>query len=124
MDHVWDGFYTGQKRLLRFPVLARVNTDNFHVIEYTGTPPLNQLFELYGTENDADSLKLRILYTNPDLVIVKVGSTEKDRMPLKNGVPEEITGKECGENRWMHGVNQLEFTMLPSPKCSIKLETK
>ena len=22
MDHVWDGFYTGQKRLLRFPVLA------------------------------------------------------------------------------------------------------
>lgn len=49
MDHVWDGFYTGQKRLLRFPVILQANTGNFHVIEYTGTPPLSQLFELYYT---------------------------------------------------------------------------
>lgn len=65
MDHVWDGFYTGQTRLLRFPVLARVNTAKFHVIEYTGTPPLKQLFELYGTEAQSDALKLRIQYRSP-----------------------------------------------------------
>ena len=68
MDHIWDGFYTGQKKLLRFPALVKVNTDNFHIIKYEGTPPLNQLFELYGTEAASDALKLRLLYSNPDYV--------------------------------------------------------
>lgn len=107
MDHIWDGFYTGQKRLTRFPVIALANTGNFHIIEYTGTPPLTQLFELYGTEMASDALKLRILYRTPNLVIVKVGGNEKARMSLSNGVPLEITGSVCGENRWLHGVNQL-----------------
>ena len=79
MDHVWDGFYTGQKRLLRFPVLVRVNTGNFHLIEYTGTPPLSQLFELYATEAATDAVKLRLKYTNPDLVVVEVGGNEQAR---------------------------------------------
>ena len=44
MGHVLDGYFTGQKR---FPVLAQVNTGNFHVIENIGTPLLRKLFELY-----------------------------------------------------------------------------
>lgn len=39
MDHVWDGFYTGQKRMSRFPVL--IETGFNYDIYYTGTPPEN-----------------------------------------------------------------------------------
>lgn len=37
MDHVWDGFYTGQKRLSRFPSIINVNNKVWE-IEYSGTP--------------------------------------------------------------------------------------
>lgn len=123
MDHVWDGFYTGQKRLTKFPVVIQANTGAFHTIEYTGTPPLKQLFELYATEANTDAVKLRLKYTNPDVVIVKKGTTEVARQSLSNGVPAALAGNVCGENRWIHGVNQLEFTLLASPACTINLET-
>lgn len=32
MDHVWDGFYTGQTRLLRFPAVVQSNIAKFHII--------------------------------------------------------------------------------------------
>ena len=121
MDHIWDGFYTGQKRLQRFPVLVRANTGNFHNIDYTGTPPLSQLFEIYGSEAN-DKLKLRLQYSNNDLVVVEVGGNEVASQPLNNGTPQEITGTVCGENRWMYGVNRLEFTLLHG--CSVTLKTK
>ena len=47
MDHVWDSFYTGQKRLSRFPTLIEPSTAAAPVwfnITYTGTPPRDQLF--------------------------------------------------------------------------------
>ena len=49
MDHVWDGFYTGQVRLSRFISIVRTDTNDFTEILFTGTPPLSQLFELYAT---------------------------------------------------------------------------
>ena len=49
MDHVWDGFYTGQTRLSRFISIVRTDTSDFTEILFTGTPPLSQLFELYAT---------------------------------------------------------------------------
>lgn len=36
MDHMWDGFYTGQKRLSRFPVQIEMLGD--YTMEFTGTP--------------------------------------------------------------------------------------
>ena len=46
MDHIWDGFYTGQIRLSRFPSVIEANKD--YEIIYTGTPPSNQRFLLIG----------------------------------------------------------------------------
>jgi len=37
MDHVWDGFYTGQTRLSRFPALIETGRD--YNLTLTGTPP-------------------------------------------------------------------------------------
>lgn len=39
MDHVWDGFYTGQIRLTRFPVLVYLPQGAVYDIVYTGSPP-------------------------------------------------------------------------------------
>lgn len=36
MDHVWDGFYTGQLHKSQFPSMIQTNRD--HTVEYTGTP--------------------------------------------------------------------------------------
>ena len=37
MDHIWDTFYTGQKRLARFP--AALLTGQDYELEFSGTPP-------------------------------------------------------------------------------------
>jgi len=47
MDHCWDGFYTCQKREQRFPSLVDQRAAGY-TIEYTGTPPVEQEFRLYG----------------------------------------------------------------------------
>lgn len=64
MDHVWDGFYTGQIRLSRFPTLidtslvATTAGENFYDVVFTGTPPLTQRYQLYGGETS--KVKLRV----------------------------------------------------------------
>ena len=52
MDHVWDGFYTGQKRLSRFPALVQMGK-KFNVF-YTGTPPSSQRFKVVGNLGDKE----------------------------------------------------------------------
>ena len=37
MDHFWDGFYTGQKRLSRFPMQIEANNGDYDM-EFAGTP--------------------------------------------------------------------------------------
>ena len=46
MDHLWDGFYSAELRLSRFPSVIEAN-NNYEVI-YTGTPPQSQRFKLIG----------------------------------------------------------------------------
>jgi len=50
MDHVWDGFYTGLKRLSRFHSL--IKTKDQYDITYKGTLPNNMRFQLQGAETD------------------------------------------------------------------------
>jgi len=38
MDHVWDGFYTGQKHLSRFPGLIDATPRSFYNLTFTGSP--------------------------------------------------------------------------------------
>jgi hypothetical protein len=48
MDHMWDGFYTGQKHKSQFPSMIEA-TGNI-TIEYTGTPFKNMRYKLIGDE--------------------------------------------------------------------------
>jgi len=64
MDHFWDGFYTSELRLSRWPALVQTGTNNnaYYEILYTGTPPNNQRFRLNA---DAGAVTVKIQYTNP-----------------------------------------------------------
>jgi len=46
MDHVWDGFYTGQTRLSRFPIIVYLPQGAVYDIVYTGSPPKKQFYTL------------------------------------------------------------------------------
>jgi len=59
MDHVWDGFYTGQVRLSRFP--AQIATGGEYTLRMTGTPPGNMRYVLKA---QGGGIKLKIPYPN------------------------------------------------------------
>ena len=67
MDKGWDGAYTSQKRLQRFPTLIELARN--YTIEYTGTPAKNQKFTLYG---DAISQGTLLTIRYPDAGAYKI----------------------------------------------------
>lgn len=46
MDHIWDGFYSGQQRFVRTSGLIATGQD--YEITYTGTPPFHMRYKLRG----------------------------------------------------------------------------
>jgi hypothetical protein len=48
MDHCWDGHYTCQKRLSRFPGLVEAN--RYYELYFTGTQPRESRYVLLGTQ--------------------------------------------------------------------------
>jgi len=61
MDHVWDGFYSGQKRLQRFPILIQADRGSSYDIKMTGTPAKAMLFTINSQSRTAGST-IRISY--------------------------------------------------------------
>jgi hypothetical protein len=76
MDHVWDGFYTGQVRLSRFPSIVQVGDSMTYEIKYTGTPPENQRFTLRA---DSSGILVRINY--PKAGVYRVLTEAGDVIP-------------------------------------------
>jgi hypothetical protein len=66
MDHVWDGFYTGQKRQQRFPSIVDAFKESTYSVVYAGTPPKKQLFELNSLTGANTGAVIKIAY--PDAV--------------------------------------------------------
>jgi hypothetical protein len=62
MDHVWDGFYTGQIRFSRFPSLINANKAVWE-IAYTGTPAKKQTFRLIH-DDPTQGITIKIHYPN------------------------------------------------------------
>ena len=50
MDHIWDTFYTGQKRMSRYPIALQTGED--YRIEFAGTPPKKVKFRLDASVGD------------------------------------------------------------------------
>lgn len=109
MDHVWDGFYTGQKRLSRFPGLIDGNQGVYN-LTFTGTPAKKMTFTFYS-QNKTGGMTLRIAY--PSAVS---RSMMKDGKEIEYNQWNEtlhmygpITQSFCGENRYIGVKNIFEF---------------
>jgi hypothetical protein len=61
MDHVWDGFYTGQKRLQRFPSIFQGERGSIYDLNFTGTPAKHMKFTLRSQIKTTGST-IRIAY--------------------------------------------------------------
>lgn len=123
MDHVWDGFYTGQLRATRFPAVVEAKKGEVINIQYTGTPPKKQTFQLYTEQKTDIGITIRIAYPN-------AGSYEilnKGQKVVENDYDKDIqeyspiAGTKCGENRYLGVKNILEFYIMPFPECDIRI---
>lgn len=107
MDHTWDGFYTGQKRLSRFP--AQIETDEDYEMKFTGTPPGSMRYVLKA---DRGAVKIKIYYPNAGAYAVYVNGVEKEYTPWDKDLGRHgrlTKTKGCGENRFVGIENFLEF---------------
>jgi len=46
MDHVWDGFYTGQTRRSMFPSIFQGQPGDIYDLNFTGSPAKNMRFTI------------------------------------------------------------------------------
>lgn len=65
MDHCWDGFYTCQFRLSRFPAIVDASPQSVYDIMMTGTPPKKMRFQL-RTDNKQGGMTIRIHYPSAE----------------------------------------------------------
>jgi len=121
MDHVWDGFYTGQKRKSEFPVL--VQTGDFYQIEFTGSPFKNMQYMLKASTGQ---IKVRQLYWDAGSydVFMNGRKVEPTAWNKKLGQHSELSGRAgCGENRFVGGVdNYIEFILTNG--CTIEIKPR
>jgi hypothetical protein len=88
MDHVWDGFYTGQTRLSRFP--AQIQGGKDYTLRMTGTPPGKMRYTLQG---EMTGVKIRIPYPNAGSYSIKVNGRVIPYTPWDDvaGEPKALT---------------------------------
>ena len=124
MDHIWDGFYTGQLRLNRFATL--IEGGYAYELLYTGTVPGNQRF-IWEGDNGGALIKIHYLKTGAFKVVNGNGNEiAPNEFDDSTREPRAISANpSCGENRFVGGDNYLEFyisrgcLLTISPKDSI-----
>jgi len=118
MDHTWDGFYTGQLRLSRFP--AQILTDRSYTMTYTGTPFKNGRYTLRADANTKGIL-IKIPYPNAGCYSVKVnGAIVPSQLmdpATMQPTPIDVTTAKCGANLYRGVVNYLQFFLTPG--CTV-----
>jgi hypothetical protein len=65
MDHIWDGFYTGQVRQSRFPAIVYLPRGAVYNMNMTGSPAKKMRFEL-RTARRGEGMTVRIAYPSAE----------------------------------------------------------
>ena len=118
MDHVWDGFYTGQIRLSRFPI--QMQTDEDYTLYSSGTPPGKMRYTLRAA---GGGTKIRLYYPNAGAYNVYANGQFKEMTDWDRslGRPGPLNkNKGCGENRFVGVENFIEFYL--TTNCEIRVE--
>lgn len=123
MDHVWDGFYSGQIRRSRFPGMVWAPPDMVYNIVMTGTPAKKMRFVL-RSQSETAGMIVSIYYPSAESRQVRkdgevIEYTEWDR---NLGGYGEITQSFCGENRYIGVRNILEFYLTAG--CELQVEPR
>jgi hypothetical protein len=123
MDHIWDGFYSGQVRWSRYPAIVNAKRGITYDVEYTGNTPKNQTFTLKSQNADA-ALILRIFYPDTGSFSIYANDVfiESNAFNDETKDYEVIQGKQCGENRFLGIKNVLEFYITKG--CFIKIKPR
>lgn len=110
MDHVWDGFYQGQIRMSRFPILVYAPTGAVYDIVYTGSPAKKQKYTLTA-QNENLEMIVRIAYPSAESrQILKDGKrVDMNQWDEDLQMYGEVSRRFCGENRYIGVKNILEF---------------
>lgn len=75
MDHIWDGFYSGQLRESRFPAIVYSPVGSVYNLTFTGSPAKKMRFEL-RSDSDNVGMTVRIPYPSAQArKIIKDGET-------------------------------------------------
>lgn len=88
MDHIWDTFYTGQRRMARFP--AALLTGQDYDLEFSGTPPQKIRF---GLEARTGGTKIRIPYPVAGSYSVSVADKNKVYQRVDNNAWDDKIAK-------------------------------
>ena len=118
MDHCWDGHYTCQFRLSRFPSL--VQTNKFYEVKFTGTQPANTRYTIAGGATGVDWLHLKIDFSQSRLFNVYANDVlvkANDFDPTTNQLTP-IKKTKCGENVYYKPTFIYEFYLTYG--CTIK----
>jgi len=123
MDHVWDGFYSGQLRMSRFGSVFEGSRGSVYDLTFTGTPAKKMRFLLNGLSTSMGAT-LRIAYPGAESrSIVKDGSImEMNQWDDATQQYGEIRQRYCGENRYIGVQNILEFYI--TANCTIFIQPR
>lgn len=110
MDHGWDGFYSSQKRMTRFPVLTSGKTGNTYDIKFTGTPPKKMIFTFKNSYGEGGMI-IRIAYVGSVSRAINKKGIEVPYNKWDDSIAGygPVKGTSCGQNRYDGIKNILEF---------------
>lgn len=110
MDHVWDGFYSGQIRRSMFPILVHAPDASIYDLEFTGSPAKKMRFKLIS-QDAGSKMTIRIKYPSAESrAIVKDGSIiDMNAWNETSRGYGAVMQTTCGENRYIGVSNILEF---------------
>jgi len=102
MDHVWDGFYSGQIRMSRFGSVFEGSRRSVYDLTFTGTPAKKMRFMLTGLSRTMGAT-IRIAYPGAESrSIVKDGSiVQPNQWNEDLQMYDEVKQSYCGENRYI-----------------------
>ena len=118
MDHIWDGFYTGQRRMTRF--FATIQNGIPYTIEYTGTPPKNMRYKLLGATGDGIILRIKYAEAGSYELWTSGAKVEYNAWDQSIGAHGMVQKTTCGNNRYVGVDNFMEFYITPNCEIEIK----
>jgi hypothetical protein len=121
MDHVWDGFYTGLKRLSQFHSLVQTNKDDYD-ITYRGTLPNKMRLQLQHADA-TDYIVAKQRYTTPRTIKVTNKNTGNLIRPTvyRTGVTLN-SSDSCGSNIYNGAGQTIQFLLTGDTNCELYLE--